>query len=328
LVENPVRTSRVLAASRPLSVGLGSVLVATSLYAAVALHSSADAAAAPIDTTAATSGRATTAAEARADDGKVPCFVDFEETRADPGCRFGDPKGTRTVVLIGDSHAAHWFPGLLAVAQQERWQLWFWAKPACGFADQRQYNRQLKGEYTACAEWREEVLERVEELPRVDLVVLGRAYAQLSSALGEGGGRPPGGVRGARYWAEGAERTVTRLERSAARIVVLRDVPRPSGDVPSCLSKHDGDPDPCAYPRSKGTALDRPLYDAERPLLADHPSIRYVDPTPWICPGDPCQVVSRKGTVVFRDRHHLTASFAREVAPALRRALVPLLRHS
>jgi len=330
LVEQPVRTSKVLASSRPLSLGLGSVLVATSLYAAVALHSSTEdaAAATTFDTTAATSGQATTAAEARLDDGKVPCFVDFDETRADRDCRFGARTSRTTVVLMGDSHAAHWFPAMLAVAQQQQWQLYFWAKPACGFADQRQYNRQLKGEYKTCAAWRENVMERIEELPDVDLVVLGRAYAQRSSALGTEGGTPPGGDRGARYWAEGAERTLDRLAKAAPRIVLLRDVPRPGGDVPSCLSKHGGDAGECSFPREGGIALDAPLYRAEVARFGDDPTIRYVDPTPWMCSGDPCPVVSKHGTVIFRDRHHLTASFAREVAPLLRRALVPLVRRS
>lgn len=325
LVEHPVRSSRTLAGSRPLSIGLGSVLVATSLYAAVALHGSA-ADAATLDTSAAAQGQATTAAEARADTGSVPrCFVTLESDTVDPACRFGDPAGDRVVVLMGDSHAAHWFPALLQIAQRQRWQLWFWAKPACGWADQKQWNRQLNSEYTACGRWREGVLQRIEALPRVDAVVLGRAYAQVSSALGTGSGRPPGGDEGARRWAAGAQRTVERLARIAPSVVLLRDVPRPAGDVPSCLSKHDGDAGACAFPREGHVFTDTRLFEAEQRVLGDDPRVHVVDLTAAFCRSDPCPVVSARGTVIFRDRHHLTASFAREVAPLMERALVPLV---
>ena len=52
-----------------------------------------------------------------------------------------------------------------------------------------------------------------------------------------------------------------------------------------------------------------------------------VDMTTAVCPSDPCPaVVNRK--IVYRDGHHLTATFARSLAPALDRALAPLLAPS
>lgn len=49
-----------------------------------------------------------------------------------------------------------------------------------------------------------------------------------------------------------------------------------------------------------------------------------MDMTTAVCPCDPCPaVVNRK--IVYRDGHHLTATFARSLAPALDRAVAPLL---
>ncbi len=43
-----------------------------------------------------------------------------------------------------------------------------------------------------------------------------------------------------------------------------------------------------------------------------------------ICPADPCPAVVN-GMIVLRDTHHLTATFARSLAPALDRALTRIL---
>ena len=42
----------------------------------------------------------------------------------------------------------------------------------------------------------------------------------------------------------------------------------------------------------------------------------FVDPTPWLCPTDPCPVVIGR-FLVYRDRHHMTATFARALGSRL-----------
>src|SRR3954451_23203194 len=115
------------------------------------------------------------------------CFAGFGPRSAPADCRFGDPAGGRVVVLVGDSHAAHWFPALDAVARQQHWQLWFWAKSACGYAEVREELPAYHREYTECTAWRRSALDRIAALPRVDLVVVGRAISYLGQLLDGGG---------------------------------------------------------------------------------------------------------------------------------------------
>jgi hypothetical protein len=50
--------------------------------------------------------------------------------------------------------------------------------------------------------------------------------------------------------------------------------------------------------------------------------VTFVDPTPWVCPSEPCPVVI--GTyLVFRDSHHLTTPFATSLARRMLAALPP-----
>ncbi len=46
-------------------------------------------------------------------------------------CTFGDPDGTRDVVLFGDSHALQWLPALVIAAGQEGWRVTTLTKAAC-----------------------------------------------------------------------------------------------------------------------------------------------------------------------------------------------------
>ena len=48
-----------------------------------------------------------------------------------PPCMFGDPSGTRTMVVYGDSHAGMWFQTLNSIAKSIGWRLAYLGKPWC-----------------------------------------------------------------------------------------------------------------------------------------------------------------------------------------------------
>jgi hypothetical protein len=227
-------------------------------------------------------------------------------------------------VLFGDSHAHAWFPALAGAARRNHWQLWFWAKSGCGYADVREFLASFRREYTECADWRRSVLARIDALPRVDLVVVGRSISYLSELLDADGTQVD--RRGAAtLWSEGADRTLAAITDDSHRVALLRDVPRPGFDVPACVSRHAKELTACSFPQAKHVLPDKGVFDAEKAVLAAR-NVRVLDLTPAICPGDTCQSVSRAGSILYRDTHHLTASYARELTLPLAQALAPLLR--
>jgi SGNH domain (fused to AT3 domains) len=261
-----------------------------------------------------------TPAQARADDAEPrACMVGFESVTVAP-CRFGDPAGRTVVVLLGDSHAGHWFVALDRIARAHGWQLFFWGKSGCGYAEVAQWLASYRREYVECARWRSGVLARVAALPRVDAVVIGRNDSQLGK-VAQGGAAVSDRVAAAALWREGATRTLTALRSRAGAVALLRDTPQPDGDVPACLSAHPDAPRACAYPRAGHAEPDGPLLAVEQPALAAA-GVAVVQVSDLVCPTDPCPVVSGQGAVEFRDASHLTATFARELAPALTRRLL------
>jgi peptidoglycan/LPS O-acetylase OafA/YrhL len=353
-VEEPARNARLLRPALRRSLPAGAVLVAaTVLLTAVALPDDEPAVAppgtaAPAATTPVPApsvpGRpptpvsrasrpaavlpgplSMTPAEARDDVAPArDCFAGFGPRTAPTDCRFGDPKGSKVVVLFGDSHADAWFPALDAAARRSHWQLWFWAKSGCGYADVREFLASFRREYTECGDWRRSVLARVDALPRVDLVVVGRSISYLSELL-DADGTQVDRTGAATLWSQGADRTLARLTAGSRRVVLLRDVPRPGFDVPACVSEHPKQVTACAFPQARHVLPDRAVYDAEKSVLAAR-KVRVVDLTPAICLGNPCQTVSRSGAILYRDDHHLTATYARELTGPMGQALAPLLR--
>jgi hypothetical protein len=57
--------------------------------------------------------------------------------------------------------------------------------------------------------------------------------------------------------------------------------------------------------------LDEVLASAERRAAPD--LVRFVDLSDVMCPGDPCQVVSPVGRIMFRDSHHLTWGYTESI---------------
>jgi peptidoglycan/LPS O-acetylase OafA/YrhL len=267
---------------------------------------------------------AMTPAQARADEvGTRDCFAGFGPRSAPADCRFGDPGGDRVVVLVGDSHAAHWFPAFDAIARQRHWQLWFWAKSGCGYAQVREELAAYHREYTECTAWRSSVQARITALPEVDLVVVGRAISYLGQLLDASGAEV---ARDAArpVWAAGAAAALRDLGTGGRRVVLLRDVPRPGFDVPECLSSHANASSACTFPQAGHLHPDAALWTAEQPVTTAA-EVGVVDLAPLICPADPCQTVSPGGAIIYRDDHHLTATFARSVSGAVATALAPYL---
>ena len=347
LVEDPVRRSTRLMASTRITLWLGAALTAASLVAAsmalggddgTALPAVDAAASLPSTGGASTAGPSASAsaatvttlrltetpAQARADQWPpTPCFAGFAATEAPASCRFGDPKGTTVVALVGDSHAAMWLPALDAAGKAGHWQVWFWAKSSCPMTDVTVWLPTYRARYDACSSWRANVLSRLSALPRLDEVVVARSKGYPQGLVVDTSGQPaPTDAVGA-LWRDGTARTLTTLRRHAARVVLLRDTPWATGDVPDCLSAHLTSLAACSFPLASQQHADQSLVDAEAAALGGITGVRVVDPTPLVCRTATCPVVTPKGGVVYRDAHHLTRTYATSLAKPFARLVAP-----
>ena len=221
-----------------------------------------------------------------------------------PACVYGNSHGSVTVALVGDSHAAHWFPALDVVARRQGWRLIPFTKSSCVFVDMRIWSRRLNREYRECEEWRENVVDRLVKL-RPDLVII--ASAQELPIVEAGDDDP-----------ERQGRAVARLiKRIPGKIAIMADTPRSRHDVPACLAKHRNAIERCITSRAAALGELHLRRETEAARLTGATIVELADA---VCPGDPCPPIIGT-TLVYRDHHHLTATFAVSLADELEAAL-------
>lgn len=235
-------------------------------------------------------------------------------------CEFGDTDSPTSIVLFGDSHAAQWFPAIEAMSQQQGLRLVTFTKSACPIAWTDTVNRQLGRRYTECSRWRKQALQKIIALHPA-LVVVG--YYRYVSLPEEAGGAA---IR-AQDWLEGMHHTMQMFNDAGIQVVVMRDSPRPGFDVPTCLARQAKSPWRalnCRFQRSH--SLDNVEYHLIQQASQQLPYIAFIDLSERICQTAMCDPFDHQhGVVLFRDAHHLTTRFVRQLVPTLTHALSPWL---
>jgi peptidoglycan/LPS O-acetylase OafA/YrhL len=254
------------------------------------------------------------------------CHLGYGDTAPAAGCTFGAIGARRTVVLVGDSHAAQWFPALLKLAVRERFRLIAWTKSGCPLTlGVKIYLPAIGRDYGECLTWQTSVLHELHTLGRTSMVIVGRTSTYLPQVRFPDGDTPSP-AQAARIWGTGMQETVAALRRLARRVVVLRDTPHAPYDVPACISWNQDEPATCDFRLTGDRHSDDAEYRAER--AAGVSVSAYADPSPVVCRTIVCHVVFH-GEILFRDDNHLTAAFAalrwREFAAALN---PPVVRRS
>jgi peptidoglycan/LPS O-acetylase OafA/YrhL len=239
------------------------------------------------------------------------CLVGISGTNSNR-CLYGDPGGERTLILFGDSHALQYAPALEELAETRHWRLIVLTKAECTPGEVPIRSMVADREYSQCDAWREESLERIEMGASSTVVVMSgdTVYTPYDSDGEELSGDAAAGEMEAGYVA-----TLTRIHRAGLRTVVIKDTPVSTSDVPGCVSERLQHLDSCAFPLVHDETRE---FDARAAGAA--PGAHLIDVTAEICPGDLCRAVIGNA-LVYRDKSHLTATYARTLAPSIERDL-------
>lgn len=243
--------------------------------------------------------------------GKKGCFATLPLFRLRT-CTFGDRVAGTNVALIGNSHAAQWLPAIELIAAQENWRVTTYLASQCALADVRQSFTPLASS-EACSDWGAEVTERVSQ-GKFDLVIMSNKMSR--------------GVRGfdlpasaARY-RQGYANILRPLQQAGLPVIGIRDTPSPAFDVPQCLAAHTDDYSVCDGTRAAWLPPE-PLFQAVAALQDSQMTL--VDMTDLICNGETCSAAVG-GVPVYFDLSHLTATYAKTLAPYLRAEILRALQ--
>lgn len=245
-------------------------------------------------------------ASARYDTGLVyknDCHVYYDST-VKTDCIFGDPQGTITVALFGDSHAAQWFPALDTIARDNGWRLLSLTQGGCPFIDVITYNATDDIDLTYCRPWRESVHEYL-RTQDVSVVFLSQYY-RLRAASDR---RAIAKSEYERLLPE----TLSLFRTDGIEPIVIADTPYFEREVPGCLAENRSRVDRCA-PGDASAELQE--VEAAIRRIVDDLDVGFVEPRRWLCIDGYCPPIIGN-LLVYRDQSHLSETFVQWLTPVV-----------
>lgn len=317
-VEDPARGWSLLAKARPrrtlwaaLGASLAATLVATAAYAVSETQplfeprsvETVEMMAPPSFTAFVPENLRPSLREASSDQPRIysdGCHRSFAQT-APADCLYGDASAPR-IVLFGDSHAAQWFPALQGWATDKGYAVEVHTKSSCPSVDATVLRDGVP--YSECSQWRQAVLDRIAiEEPALVLIA---NYGTATIDVGPDTTYP-------RAWGAALASTLSNISTPVA---VIADTPN-LGQTPSiCLSAHLNDTAQCGLSRDEALRAD--VRDSEV-AAASSEGVPMIDLTDFLC-SDVCEPIIGD-TLVYRDAHHLTATFSAQLSRPLGAAL-------
>ena len=289
LVENPLRFSTRLVMSKLRTYALGAAATGLSLVVASVVVVAASSGGSELEQQLARES-SNQCVESEASDG--------------PGevCVTGDPTGTRTVMLVGDSKAYLWGSVLAEAASRTNTRLLvrfsvgcplnpvgldFFRVDAIGSAGGG------SGWIDQCLEHRAETVRLIEQI-RPDAAVIAEG-AHYDAPAEE--------------WAESLEGLVDEIESAGTRPALILDHPALTPQAIECL-RDGAEPASCAPTFNEFLEITSAIRAAERAFLQSHPEVRYFDAHATICGESSCSMTNAEGLSLFADRFHITPAFA------------------
>jgi peptidoglycan/LPS O-acetylase OafA/YrhL len=238
---------------------------------------------------------------------EAQCRSQTEDPTVRP-CVFGHKGASFRVALIGDSHAASWFPALDALAVKQGWELTTYFKGGCPFSEAKRIAvGGTAAETASCAEWNKRLVAVLGQEKPFNLVVT-TAYGDASTFVGADGEKAAAvdGFRAA--WAP--------LIARGSKVAVIKDVPHAGVAGAQCLVDHPSAPTGCVI--TAASSADKVDYlPAAAHGFAGADLLSF---NSYFCTASTCPTVIG-GVFVYRDQDHFTATFSRSLAPFVLAAL-------
>jgi peptidoglycan/LPS O-acetylase OafA/YrhL len=237
---------------------------------------------------------------------KNGCHLESGISEYPTSCEFGDLSSTTSVMLIGDSHAANWFPAINTAAKESNFKLLSRTKSSCGLLSIEHMESPDKVSQD-CLQWRRLVLQEIEraqpELVVVSQMVIRPENSNLDKAEFQDYNK---------QLRVELVRELQALSRIAKQVLFIDDIPQLSFDPKKCLETFS--PDSCISNRESREVAPSYLHSEN---ITNLKSINFND---LICAQNKCSATNSAG-IVYRDSHHLTEVFSRSLAPVWVRVL-------
>ncbi|WP_366805216.1 acyltransferase family protein [uncultured Brevibacterium sp.] len=227
------------------------------------------------------------------------------ETKTAAECVMANPGGSKTLALVGDSHASQWVPAFQEMLKGTDWKLVVHLHYSCPFnLAKRGYENDGRLE---CTEPNKKTIEKLKDEKPDRAVIANMPATDFEHQDDED-----------RPGQKGYTDAMRPLTEAGIDLTVLGDTPVRAGktSIPDCIAKHQdsGDYDKCDLSsddvsefREAGLAV----RDASEDVGA-----QYIDVRKKFCTEQECPVVVGN-VLVYRDHNHVSATYVRTLTPFL-----------
>lgn len=238
------------------------------------------------------------------------CMQPVESTAAKQ-CDFGDLKGTKTIAVVGDSHAAMLLPGFERVAEDKGWKLITYSKGACPWIE-TSINYQGKP-FQQCSDWAAGVTQGLQAAKPDVIVAVTSRYLTNDSVVDSA-------EISQQKLVEGMRKAWTPFLDQGIPVISVRDTPRPGMSVPDCVASNRDALTRCTMEPGKVLSQNPPEVSAADGL----DGVTVMDLTDAFCFSGTCPAVIG-GVVVYRDDNHVTATYASSLHNQIDAILTPVV---
>jgi peptidoglycan/LPS O-acetylase OafA/YrhL len=220
-------------------------------------------------------------------------------------CRFGAASSSRTIVVIGDSHAEMWMPAIISLGQRDGWAVVPLLKQGCLASEWTSGEHSGAGQSLSalgdCHAWFNWAMAQARSLhPDVALIAGYYSYVGLT---GE-----PWVLNGLRAAADG-------VRRSAKRVAIIGDPPTRANNPVDCLLAPNATLASC----SRQLTQDQTAITGAVSQMAASDGLGFIDTTGWFCYEAQCPLVIGN-IIAYRDDNHLTPTYSTALSGAFRAA--------
>ncbi|MGV9793450.1 acyltransferase family protein [Gordonia sp. NPDC003422] len=215
---------------------------------------------------------------------------------------YGDPTAKRTIALAGGSHAEMWISALNLIGQRNHFKVTTYIKMGCPLST-NPVPRQQGEPYPQCYEWGQRVIAEIIKA-KPDAVLTNSTRPRDYE---NGDWTPPDYVP-----------IFDQFIAGGVPVLGIRDTPWPIRsriDTPICLND-GGTAESCGTRR----AVSMSPTDPALALAATRPDFHPLDLTNGICTADFCPAIVGN-IIVYKDPHHLSATYIRSLADELERQM-------
>ena len=200
---------------------------------------------------------------------------------------------SKSVLVLGDSHAQQWLAAIAGVGEQKNWTVYAMLKGGCQVQPPTD---ELRAANPDCADYNDAVREQIAKNPPDAIMVVGTAAAPSSPA---------------EVLIPGLEELGATWTSQGIEVVAIRDNPRFDFNMADCVVTKGKDSPDCRPTQANLLATESPFAALEGKV----PGMAFMDMTDLICDGTYCPGVVGN-TFVYLDNNHLSRTYVASMSSA------------